>query len=214
MQNNASFEGIAQPAYFFALEADCRRLEKQAFESLHKKYLLPSFGKLWDEEIFAKVYMAWSESALHWTFVVEQEGPPKVSYPKVEQGDSIELFIDTKNLKTAKLTHRFSHHFYFLPERIEGVMTGEITRFRTEDTHPLCNADDIELTITHSKKGYVAEIVLSEKCLVGLQPEEKGCIGFSYRINRASGPAQHFAPSSHHCTIDQHPYLWPQVYIS
>lgn len=210
MQDNEAFQGIGPPSLFYEFQLECKRHQEEPFRLLRDDFLLPPLGKLWNEEIFAKAYMAWSETALYFTFVVESS-PWQVFYPQVSRGDSIELFVDTKNLKSARLATRFCHHFFFLPERIEGLVTGEITHFRTEDTHPLCNPDDIEYKVTHTKKGYRADFVLTERCLVGFQPTEGACIGLSYRVNRFNGSPQHFAPSSLRLPLDQCPYLWPEV---
>jgi hypothetical protein len=210
MQSRYESEGIAPPEYFFSLDADCHKWQKGSFEK-SKLYELPSFCKLWGEEEFAKVFMAWGEDALYFKVLVTQD-EIKVSYPDVSKGDSVEIFIDTKNLKTAKLTHRFCHHFYFLPERIEGKECAEITRFRTEDVHTLAASDDLEMEVKSSKKGYSLEIVIPEKCLVGFQPEDSSAIGFTYRINRSNGSSQHFALSSTQA-IDQHPDLWASVHL-
>lgn len=189
--------------YFFTFEADCHQLQKK-FE---KKHFLPHFSKLLDEEQFAEVGAGWNQSGLY--FFIEVSTPEiAVSFPDIQKGDSIELFIDTKNLKSTKSTHRFCHHFYFLPERVEGVLCKEITHFRTEDSHPLCNPDDIQLKITKRKSSYEADICIPTECLTGFQPEVGQSIGFTYRINRSKGPAQHFAVSSQHCQIEYYPHLW------
>ncbi len=208
MQNNYEIEGFASPEYFFALDIDCQKWDKNSFGQ-SKKYELPAVCSLWGEEEFARVFMSWGLEGLYFIVQVVSD-EVNVSYPDVTKGDSIELFIDTLHLKSAKLTHRFCHHFYFLPERIEGKECGEITRFRTEDTHPLCNADDLELQVSSLKKGYVAEIFIPEKCLFGYRPEDQPLIGFTYRINRAKATPQHFALSSD-VAIDQHPDLWASL---
>src|SRR5437660_888436 len=193
---------IALPDYFFALQADCQKYEAKTFGKAKKYALCPLF-KLFGENEFAKVYMAWADDALYFQIVVEQD-EIKVSCPDVNKGDSVELFIDTKNLKSAKLTHRFCHHFYFLPELCEGRQAGEITRFRTEDVHPLASAQDLEVKSIISKRGYELFITIPEKCLVGYEPETSKAIGFSYRINRSNSEPQLFA-HSHSEAIDQHP---------
>ena len=209
-----AFVGYVPPEYFFALELDVAKWKdskkKDAKAAWGESYLLPQFCKLFQEEPFAEVSMAWSPEGLYFFVDVAHENPT-VSFPEVQKGDSIELFIDTKNLKTARTTHRFCHHFYFLPERIEGTMAGESTRFRTEDSHPLCSADDLEVKVIRKKKGYTSEIFIPQKCLIGYQPEIGGQLGFTYRINRANDTPQHFAISSTNCEIENNPYLWALI---
>ena len=210
------FNAFVPPEYFFLLEADCYQWDGK----WNSQKELPQFCKLLQNEPdpFAAVSMAWAQAGDEkgggggLRFFVDVKQPnPQVAFPDIHKGDSIEFFIDTKNLKQARTTHRFCHHFYFLPERIEGIMARESTRFRTEDSHPHCASDDLEVKIVRKKKSYTAEIFIPEKCLVGFQPEKGSSIGFTYRINRTNEKAQHFVLSSSYCQIDQYPYLWSTV---
>ena len=202
-----SYKGTLDPQYFFEFEADIYELKKHGSLSDVQKYVLPSLSKLWNEEQFATVSMGWSANSL--SFLVDVKNDEvKPSYPDIQKGDSIELFIDTRNLKNSKLVHRFCHHFYFLPARIDGVMSKEITRFHGDDKHTLCNQDDIEVVVKIRKNGYVSEITIPDSALFGFQPDEVKELGFSYRINRFNGFCQQFTP---HKRIEEHPYLWATV---
>ncbi len=201
------FEGWVPPEYFFSFEAKCyKHSQKEKFSS---RYLLPSFGKLlWNEEPFADVFVAWEEEGLH--FQCDVQSPlSSVVYPEYEKGDAVELFIDTKNLKNVRVPHRFCHHFYFLPETIEGSeQAQEITRFRAEDARPLCSPENIQMKVQKKPHGYVMDIFLLKEALTGFEPlETRGC-GFAYRILRTGKSPQHFTLSSCHCKIERHPYLW------
>ncbi len=147
------FDRFIAPDYFFAFEQDIKKWDgrwNSEKELANLSQLLQG-----ESEAFATVSMAWQESApkagLNF-FIDVQNANPQVTFPKIEDGDSCELFIDTKNLKSARTTHRFCHHFYFLPERVEGVMAKEVTRFRTEDSHPPAESADLEVQVVRKKK--------------------------------------------------------------
>lgn len=147
------FDSFIAPDYFFSFEQDIKKWDgrwNSEKELAQLSQLLQG-----ESEAFATVSMAWQESrpkAGLYFFIDVQNANPQVTFPKIEDGDSVELFIDTKNLKTARTTHRFCHHFYFLPERVEGVMAKEVTRFRTEDSHPLAESADLEVQVVRKKK--------------------------------------------------------------
>ena len=104
----------------------------------YKKYLLADTSALCSEESFAEVAMGWHQQGLE-IYVRIDEPFRQAHYPEVDRGDSIEVFVDTRDVKTASFNTRFCHHFFFLAEGIEGHFAGEMTRFRTEDVHPLCD---------------------------------------------------------------------------
>lgn len=200
------------PINFFQIGAECRRLpEEKGFPSLNrqgaKKYLLPDTSHLCSEDTFADVAIGWSEEGIE-LFVDSSTPFTKARYPDVDQGDSVEVFIDTRDVKTSGYNTRFCHHFFFLAEGIEGRFAGEITRFRTEDTHPLCDANELKVKSSLSSKGYTLNIFIPTHCLYGYDPAQFNRLGFSYRINRAGGFPQHFSAVSEDFPIEQQPSLW------
>jgi hypothetical protein len=167
-----------------------------------KKSLLPSTGQLCIEDHFADVYAAWSREGLSFLFDVRAT---------LGEEDSVELFIDTRDIKNAGFNHRFCHHFVFLPEPIEGEQAYEATHFRTEDTHPLCDPKELSVAVTPKKKGYKMEVEIPSSCLHGYDPEQFDRIGFTYRINRSGDTSQHFSVISAEFDLEQTPSLWSRV---
>lgn len=206
------FEGFAPVDFFFSEEVDCHQVTES--KELGKKYLLPPLGDVFGEESFAQVFMGWHATGLFFQVQVQQENSLVVSYPDIRAGDSFEFFIDTRNIATAKTTHRFCHHFYFLPERFEGHMKGECTRFRTEDAHPLCADDSLDLHVSKHATGYTARIFIPKECLVGYDPQAGGRLGFTYRINRPGATSQHFAMAYEQSRIDTMPCLWAKLRLT
>lgn len=204
------------PINFFQIYADCRHLpDGKGFPFLSKKtdeYLLPDTSGLCSETHFAKVAMGWNEEGLE--FIVTIDQPVSESrYPDVTRGDSVELFIDTRDVKTSGFNTRFCHHFFFLPEGVEGHFAGEITRFRTEDSHPLCDPADLIVKPTLKKDGYQLHIFIPKHCLNGYDPTQFKRLGFSYHINRSRGFAQHFSVVTEDYQIEQQPSLWASIQL-
>ena len=212
MSDDEDIVGVAPVDFFFSKEIDCHQIIDQ--KQFLKKCLLPPLSEVFGQETFARVFMGWKIEGLVFEIQVTQRDALVVSYPDISQGDSIELFIDTRAIASAKTTHRFCHHFYFLPEHFEGRQCGECTRFRTEDAHPLCSEELLECTILKNSKGYAAQIMIPKDALVGYDPQKGSKIGFTYRINRSGAPSQHFAMSYEHARIDTMPGLWAQMRLT
>lgn len=198
------------PLSFFTLSWDCRRLKnKETFPSLTND-LLPSLHPLSSEYQFAKVAMGWHEEGIGLQVKVNQRFIKSV-FPEVQKGDSVEIFIDTRDLKSAGFNTRFCHHFVFLPQAVESHLAAEVTHFRTEDSHSLCEPHLLKCQTKLEADGYNMKIFIPSECLHGYDRLQFDRIGFTYRINRASGEAQHFSVLSSEFPIDQQPSLWSSM---
>jgi len=201
-----------RPLSFFSFGFDCREISVKGWEESikDKKHKIPDTSFFSLEESFATLFMGWNLEGLY--FYVDVQSPvEKTFFPEVSRGDSVELFIDTRDVKTSGFNTKFCHHFFFLPEVADGRDRGEITRFRTEDAHELCNFNELELKSQITRKGYALKIAIPAHCLHGYDPREVGRLGFTYRINRFNGAAQHFSVHTDEFPVEQQPSLWSSV---
>jgi hypothetical protein len=196
------------PIDFFSFSYDLNYSKAAlSFKSWKKNFILPDTSALMGEEPFGEISVAWNEDAL---FIHAHVHKPfeQTTFPNSSEGDSLELFFDTRDLKTAGFLTRFCHHFIIFPQEVNEHKAQEITRFRTEDIHPLCDPQAISVEGIFRKKDYELNIVIPSYCLHGYDPQSFDRIGFTYRLNRYQGPSQHFAVSSKYFAIEQHPSLW------
>jgi len=204
------FENLATISVlnFFDLKVDCHKLVKKT-KLINKKYLLKSFSKLLNEQEFAKVYMAWDDEKLYFFFDI------KHPYTKVSQefrrSDSIEIFVDTRSLKTKGYITKFCHHFVFFASDVKGYKAMEVTRFRTDDMHKLCDPSHFRVESIIKPKSYMVDIEIPKHCLVGFNPLEINYFSFTYRINRYGWLPQNFSVSSQEHVIEKSPYLWAKI---
>lgn len=199
------------PIDFFQIQANCYYLKPNGFPNLTlrnaTKYLLPNTSTLCVEEQFADIYIGWNEEGIE--ILANIKAPvTQVAWPR---GDSVELFFDTRDVKTSGYNTRFCHHFFFLPESVDGQIAGEITRFRTEDTHDLCDPNDLQVKLSSKNGSYQLNIFVPSQCLHGYDPEQFDRMGFTYRINRATGPSQHFSVVTEEFQLEQQPSLWSSL---
>jgi hypothetical protein len=207
-ENDESFS--LNPIHFFALSCDCRYLPKKEQTPSLTTYALPSTQRLTHEDLFSKVAMGWNEEGIALHIQINQPASESF-YPELERGDSVELFFDTRDLKSSGFNTRFSHHFFFLPQSVEGVTKGEKTHFRTEDSHPLCDPQELRCQTQLRRNEYSMKIFIPTQCLHGYDPKQFDRLGFTYRINRYGGKPQHFAVVSEDYQIDQQPSLWGSI---
>lgn len=198
------------PVNFFQLSTNCFYLPPE--KALSKKYLLPDTSSLCDEEHFADLLIGWNHEGIAVQASISE--PFKlVSYPELTRGDSVELFFDTRDVKTSGYNTRFCHHFFFLPEAVEGHRAGEITRFRTEDKHDLCDSNELQVDVKFKNYNYDMHIFIPSQCLYGYDPDQFDRLGFTYRINRAGGESQHFSVISQDFQLEQQPSLWSSLIL-
>ena len=193
------------PVQFFGVSSDCLYF-KRTFKA-EKSNLLPITSELLGEDSFADIYSGWNMEKL--SFFVSVRVPfQNVGDENFRRGDSVELFIDTRDSKTKGVVSRFCHHFVFFPAEVQNFYGREVTRFRGEDIHRLCHPEDLQVTPDVRKDSYSLAIEIPSACLHGYDPLSFPRLGFTYRINRTDAPPQHFAVSSEEYTIEHHPATW------
>lgn len=192
---------------FFSIHADLHSAGDLHEVQTQNKYILPSFSSYLDEEEFAQISMGWSDAGIY--IHVEVDLPfVDINPGDPQKGDSLEFFLDTRDLKDSRFISQFCHHFVFFPEKAHGYYGKEITRFRTEQVHSLCDPKDLLVRVHYGKKRYVMDIEIMQSALYGFDPQNFQRLGFTYRINRKDGPSQHFAISSSECKFEQLPSFW------
>lgn len=191
------------PADFFAI-ASSVHYAKKPFSKLTP---LPSISFLFAEESFAKIAMGWREEGLYVEAIIKSPFE-EAFYPKYDQGDSLELFFDTRAMKSAGFATRFCHHFVILPQEVQGIQVQEVTHFRSEDTHPLAEGGLISVSCNFERFGYSMQLFFPSEVLHGYDPLQFQRLGFTYKINRFKGYPQHFSVSSQIYPIAQQPSLW------
>lgn len=186
------------PLDCFALQQNLLYAKKQpSTKIMRKKFVLPSTSQWLNEVPFAEVAIAWNEQAIYCDLFFDK---------LLEPTDKVELFFDTRDLKTVSFTHRFCHQFFILPlPSKEESFAKEITVFRTEDTHPLCLAEDLQVDLQDHHKSYLVRVILPARCLYGYDPLQFSRIAINYRLH-SKGSLQHF--SSAYPLTEQHPRYW------
>jgi hypothetical protein len=204
------------PVNFFQYSIDCHQIEIEPSATLSKRlatahYQLPNLAPLCNEEAFAQVYTGWNTEGLAVHIAVNAPFT-RAHYPEITRGDSIEIMIDTRDIKTSGYNTRFCHRFFCFAEPLEGIQAGELTHFRSEEeSHPLCDGEELVVKATVRPTSYNTTLLIPTNCLVGYDPASFGRLGFTYRVNRTGQPAQHFSAITDEFQIEQQPSLWASL---
>lgn len=198
------------PASFLHFSAQIECVNETMKNPYKKPFLLPTAEQFLSEEIFADVAMWYNKEGVFVSLVVHKAFED-VAFPCIEQGDGVELFFDTRDLKDRGSLHKFCHHFFFLPKEVGGIRACEMTKLRTEDAHPLCDPRLLQVETLFSKKSYEMQLVIKSEALYGFDPQRFNRMGFTYRIHRKGAPPQHFNVSSSDYMIERYPSLWASI---
>ncbi len=196
------------PAHFFEMQAPLYFAKESKLKEVH---LLPDTAPFHGLSSFGQVRLGWNDEGI--VGELEVKGTfHQPEFPRMERGDLLEFFFDTRDVKTGGYNTRFCHHFFFLPTIIdyngERIQAGEITRFRTEDAHPLCEGSKLEIEVV--SKNHL-KIFIPASCLYGYDPKEFNRIGFTYRVIRKNGDRQYFSVSDKNFPIEQQPAFWASL---
>lgn len=205
---------ILSPVNFFELKLGAQFHKAKTLPGMTlsggKAYKLPDLSALTGDDQFADVGIAWNEEGLILRFEVYKPFEAAL-YPEIQEGDSVEVFIDTRDVKTAGFATRFCHHFFFVAEEVDGKFGAEISRFRTDDSHPLSDHNDLIVKPKLAKDSYTLDVFIPQICLFGYEPADFKRIGFTYRINRCGGDPQHFSLKTDEFRIEDQPALWASI---
>lgn len=147
-------------------------------------FLAPDLMGLDGKAPFADVFMAWNRTGLFFALNVKGAGAGgQVDVAQPLQGDGLQVWIDTRDVRTASRGSRYCHHFCFWPGTDGAKAGGRQFRVRRARAQArLCDADQFQVASQVRPDGYALEIHLSAAALTGFDPDENTRLGFSYLL--------------------------------
>lgn len=184
---------------YFTYAFPCRYIRKPPaidadLREWNPDYLVPDLGFLEDIPKVADVYMAWNEEGLYFAVDVRKKRPVRSSYTRHWTGDSFQVWLDTRDVKTARRAGRYCHQFNCLPTGggVDGdqpvVKPTQIDRAKEHWPAPL--SEDLPIASRITSGGYTLEVALPARTLNGYNPDEFPRIGFTYYLNNSEWPPQ------------------------
>ncbi len=177
-------------------------------------YKIPDLMGVEGLEPYADLYMAWNDEGLYFGLRVKAKTRYKIAPKNYTQGDCLELFLDTRDLKDMHRANRYCHHFYFLPggSGVDGkTPIGRQTSIkRAREQAPPCPEESIQVATRRLKKSYQMEIELPAEGLNGFQPREFNRLGFTYMLHDTQLGLQSWS-AGRDLPVAQDPSTWGTV---
>ncbi|MBE84267.1 MAG: hypothetical protein CME21_17020 [Gemmatimonadetes bacterium] len=180
-----------------------------------KANLLPDLMALDGKDTFADVYLGWNAGGVY--LGVDAKGAPglEVQPKRPLNGDGIQIWLDTRDVRDAHRASRFCHHFYFLPTggRSDGPVAGQARIRRARAQPKPCEPQSITVASRISKKGFRFSAFLPADILTGFEPEDNNRFGFTYLI-RDKRLGRQYWTADEPLPVAYDPSLWGTVVLS
>lgn len=162
-------------------------------------YLIPDLMRQEGADPFAQLYMAWNETGLYFGLQVKGKSHYKLDPQKYWQGDCLELWLDTRDVKDTHRANRYCYHFYFLPggsgKNGHQPIGRQTTIDNAREQAPPFPEESIHLGLRRLKRSYQMEIALDATQLHGFQPDEFDRLGFNYVLHDTEKGTQSWTAS-------------------
>lgn len=180
---------LSQRALFrFALPCLYReRLWDPSGEGLPERHRLAELGTLEGRMPFAELRVAWSEAGLAVRLIVSGKRQPVwCRAARVEDSDSLRLWIDTRDVHDVHRATRFCHGFLVLPSgagpRGDQPLAQWFPIHRARENPRPVRSDRLPVRAALRKGGYVLDAMIPAESLTGFDPVEHPRLGFNYAV--------------------------------
>jgi hypothetical protein len=176
--------------FLFRFSATCRRHEPlwtKEGAGLDESHRLPSFIELEEQTPWAELRAAWSEAGL--VFVVHVRGkqqPPWCRESRLEDSDSLQIWIDTRDVHNVHRAGRFCHRFVFLPcgggPRLDKPAAGTLPINRARELPNPVPPGLLQTYCQRQGNDYILQALIPAEALTGFDPTEHSHLGFTYAV--------------------------------
>ena len=150
-------------------------------------FRIPDLMGVEDQAPFADLYMSWNDEGLFFAVNVTGKKSYKIDPKNYWQGDCLELWIDTRDVKDAHTANRFCHHFFFLPggsgKDGKKPIGRQTSIDKAREQAPPCPEESIAVGLRRLKRSYHMEVKLPAQGMNGFQPREFDRLGFNYVLH-------------------------------
>ncbi|MCS7303903.1 MAG: hypothetical protein NZ602_02185 [Thermoguttaceae bacterium] len=176
--------------FLFRFLLPCRRrrpLWTRQGSQLDESYRIFPLALLEGQRIWADFRMAWDEQGLAFCLLVQgKKQPVWCRAGRPEDSDSLQVWIDTRDVHSVHRAGRFCYRFLFMPAG-GGPRLSEPTALwlpierAREQPRPVAS-DSLHVLARLKPDGYVLEAFVSAEALSGFDPLEQPRIGFNYAV--------------------------------
>jgi hypothetical protein len=174
--------------YRFALPCRYRaKLWSARGAGLPERYRLAGLAELEGRPAWADVRAAWNAAGL--AFAVRVQGkkqPPSCRADRPEEGDGVQVWLDTRDVHNVHRAGRFCHRFVFLPAgegpQREKPLAASLPIHRAKEPARPVAAGVLKVRSVIRAHGYLLECYIPDEALLGFDPAEHPRLGFTYAL--------------------------------
>ena len=178
--------------------------------SLHK---LPPIA-LEGERSFADVYAAWSTDGMWFAVRVSRSKALRVLPNRLSEGDCLELYIDTRDFRSAHRAGRYCHKFVVAPVggtgRSNAPLFEHLDIQRAQMTPPHITAKQVKIAAMVASDEYTIELFLPRDVLNGYDVDVTRRMGLAYVLRDTEHGAQTW-PHSGDLPVWSDTSLWATI---
>jgi hypothetical protein len=116
---------------------------------------------------------------------VERSGA-SVRGSRIDDSDSLQIWIDTRDVHNVHRAGRFCHRFVFLPcgggQRLDQPLAGTLPINRARELHDPIQPELLQTSCQRQGNDYILEAFIPAEALTGFDPAEHSRLGFTYSV--------------------------------
>jgi hypothetical protein len=179
---------------------------------LDAAYRLPVLSELDGERSFADVRAAWNEGGIGFSVRVEGKKHPNwCRETKLEDSDSLQVWIDTRDTHNVHRATRFCHRFVFLPggagRNFEQPVADQLLVDRARENANPVRPGQLKVALGRATSGYLMSAFIPAAALTGFNPVDHPRLGFTYQLFDRELGQQYFSVGSEF-PFSADPSLW------
>jgi hypothetical protein len=176
--------------FLFRFSLPCQyseRLWMSEDPTLDERYRLTSFAELEQQPAFAEVRVAWNNTGVAFTVLVEgKRQAPWCRASRPEDSDSFQVWIDTRDVRNVHRASRFCHRFIFLPsgagQRLDEPSAQWLPIHRAREQPKTILSRQLQVRGQQRNHDYVLHAFVAAEALTGFDPIEHPHLGFNYAV--------------------------------
>jgi hypothetical protein len=201
--------------FLFRFSVPCRYRDpvwEPEAAGLDETYRLASFAELEDRPNWADIRAAWSEDGLAFAVIVTgKRQDPWCRTTRPEDSDSVQIWIDTRDVHNIHRATRFCHRFLFMPTGGGSGLSDPVAQWipinRAREHPRAIKGNDVLATSRIQRDGYLLEAFVAAEALTGFDPQEHPRLGFNYAVTDRELGEQTFSAGSP-TPYQEDPSLW------
>ena len=204
----------------FRYRVECSRIRKDEQKALDLPagYRLPELGAINNDQPFAQLRSAWSETGIYfWMKVSGKRQSLWCRRTQLLESDGLQIWLDTRDTKNVSRASRFCHWFMLLPlgggsDQKEPLAT-MLKINRAKEHSPSINQAPISIASQIGKSSYSVAAFIPAASINGWDTTEHRLIGFNYAVvdrelgTQCMGVGKEFP-------IEENPGLWSTMKLS